>query len=302
MTSTLQPRAVLVTGASSGIGRATALDLARRGYRVFAGVRRDADAESLRAAAPSGIECVLLDVTEAESRARARAQLEAAVGDNGLHGLVNNAGVSLSGPIEAVDLDVMRNQFEVNVIAVVAMIQTFTPLLRKARGRIVNVSSMGGFVSAPFHGPYCATKFALEAITDSLRHELRPFQMEVSLIQPGSVDTQIWAKGTEFSRQVIEQFSPETRALYGEAATRSLRAAHSTAARAVSPDVVAALIAHALSAKRPKTRYVAGADARLVKVLRWMLPDRALDYCVQLALRADSRSASPQQIAPVAKS
>lgn len=286
-----QSRAVLVTGASSGIGRATAIDLARRGYRVFAGVRREVDAASLRADAPSNLECVLLDVTDAESCARVRAQIEQAVGDNGLYGLVNNAGISLSGPIEYVDLDVLRRQFEVNVFAVVAMIQAFTPALRRARGRIVNVGSMGGFISAPFQGVYCATKFALEALSDSLRHELRPFQIEVSLIQPGSIDTQIWAKGTEFSRQHIEQLSPEAKALYGDAASRSLQAAYSTAARAVAPKVVADLIAHALTAKRPKTRYVAGPDARAFKVLRWMLPDRALDYCLQLGLSAAAKTA-----------
>lgn len=292
--SNSQPRAVLVTGASSGIGRAAAIDLARRGFYVFAGVRREVDAESVRADAPRNLECVLLDVTQSESRARARAHIEQSLGDNGLYGLVNNAGISLPGPIECVELDVLRRQFEVNVFAVVAMIQAFTPAMRRARGRIVNVSSMGGFISAPFQGAYCATKFALEALSDSLRHELRPFGIEVSLIQPGSIDTKIWAKGTEFARQIIEQLSPEAKALYGAAVSRSLRAACSGAARAVAPEVVADLIAHALTAKRPKTRYVAGPDARALKILRWLLPDRALDYCVQLGLSAAANNAPPE--------
>jgi NAD(P)-dependent dehydrogenase (short-subunit alcohol dehydrogenase family) len=276
---------------------------------VFAGVRRLVDAEALRAEATSELECVLLDVAEAESRHAALAHIERAVGAQGLYGLVNNAGVSLGGPIECLDLDVLRRQFEVNVFSVVAMVQAFAPLLRLGRGRIVNVSSMGGFVSAPFQGAYCASKFALEAVSDSLRQELGPLHVEVSLIQPGSIATQIWSKGTEVARQDIERYSSETKALYGDAAVRYLRAAQSTAARAVSPDVVAAQVARALTSKRPRTRYVAGPDARLVKALRWILPDRAMDRLVQLGVSAAARSASrgsgpsgPREVAPLRRS
>jgi NAD(P)-dependent dehydrogenase (short-subunit alcohol dehydrogenase family) len=270
-------RTVVISGASTGIGRCAALTLAERGWLVFAGVRRDEDANALRAQAPRELRPILLDVTDSASIERARAEVEQVVGVDGLGGLVNNAGISLNGPLEFMDLSSLRLQFEVNVIGQVAVIQAFLPLLRRARGRIVNIGSMGGYISNPFQGPYCASKFALEAISDSLRRELRPWGLEVSLIQPGSIDTRIWEKGKTQASTAIEGYSEQARTLYGEMSRKMLEAVDKVAGRAIAPDVVAGLVCHALESSRPRTRYRAGFDAKLVRALTWLLPDRAVD-------------------------
>jgi NAD(P)-dependent dehydrogenase (short-subunit alcohol dehydrogenase family) len=179
--------AVLVTGASSGIGEATASHLASLGFRVFAGVRKDEDAERLR----ERVTPVKLDVVDEESIATARREVEEAAPD-GLAGLVNNAGVSVSGPVEFIPLEELRRQLEVNVIGQVAVTQAFLPAIRRARGRIVNVSSVGGRVALPLMSPYNASKFALEAVSDSLRREVRQFGVHVAVVEPGAIRTRIW--------------------------------------------------------------------------------------------------------------
>src|SRR4051812_39464080 len=181
------PRAVVVTGASTGIGEA----IARRmdaGFRVFAGVRKEEDAERLRAAG-ANIEPVLLDVTDQASIDAAAATVKAAVRDQGLAGLVNNAGIAVSAPLEFLPVDELRNQLEVNVVGQVAVTQAFLSDIRTAKGRIINIGSIGGKVAFPLAGAYAASKFAMEAITDSLRRELRPWGIEVSIVEPGGVKT-----------------------------------------------------------------------------------------------------------------
>ena len=267
---------VLITGTSTGIGRATALHLATCGFRVLAGVRRDADGAAVRALSPELIEPLTLDVTSSEDVARAAER----AGETGLDALVNNAGITYQGPIEQIDLDDLRFQLEVNLVGAVAMTQAVLPLLRASRGRIVMVSSIGGRRALPFLSPYNASKFALEAMSDSLRQEVRPQGIRVSIVEPGAVKTEIWRKGTEASEQAMASLDAEGRALYGDRLERMLEAANKTAARGVEPIEVAEAIAHALTASRPKTRYVVGADARIQLRLGSILPTRALDAVI----------------------
>ena len=195
-------KTVLVTGASTGIGEATALRLKGAGWDVLAGARKDADLERLRAA---GVTPVRLDVTDPQTIAAARAEL----GDRALGGLVNNAGVAVSAPIEFVPLDDLRHQLEVNLIGQVAVVQAFLPALREGRGRVVNVSSIGGRIALPMVGPYAASKFGLEAVSDSLRREVRPWGIHVALIEPGAVTTPIWDKGRETADRLEAEMGGE---------------------------------------------------------------------------------------------
>src|SRR5512135_1789031 len=184
MSNQIRDKSLVITGASTGIGRAGALYMARLGWRVFAGVRKQSDAASLRSEGADGLVPVLLDVTDETSIRHAVASVTEAIGTAGLSGLVNNAGIPYGGPVEHLALDKVRREFEVNFFGVISVTQAFLPLLRRARGRIVNMSSVGGMVSSPFVSPYSSTKFALEALSDSLRMELSPWHMEVAVVQP----------------------------------------------------------------------------------------------------------------------
>jgi NAD(P)-dependent dehydrogenase (short-subunit alcohol dehydrogenase family) len=283
-------RGVVISGASTGIGRAAALELDKRGYRVFAGVRREQDASALRAEGSHRLTPLMLDVTNAASLTAAAEHVQAALGGATarLVGLVNNAGISVSGPLEFLPLDALRQQLEVNVIGAVAMVQQFAPLLRRSRGRVINVSSVGGFVSTPFQGPYCASKYALEALSDSLRRELRPWGIEVILLQPGSIDTPIWEKGKAEARRALERWPERAHVLYGEAAERAMRAIEKVAERAVPTEVVVAKLCAALETKRPRTRYLAGMDALVLRTASWALPDRALDWFLRTAMKSEA--------------
>jgi NAD(P)-dependent dehydrogenase (short-subunit alcohol dehydrogenase family) len=269
--------AVVITGASTGIGRAAALRLARAGFRVFAGVRRESDAESLRREGLPGLAPVALEVSDPASISAAAKTVEDAVGSAGLAGLVNNAGVTNGGPIEYVELDELRRVLEINTIGPVAVTQAFMPLLRRARGRIVFVSSIGGRVSGPIIGPYGASKFALEALADALRMELRPWGMQVSVIEPGAIKTEIFAKARKLADEIVERLSPEARERYEEAARKVVDTFSGLERQALPADRAAQAIEHALTAARPKTRYLVGRDARAQALLARLLPDRWLD-------------------------
>jgi NAD(P)-dependent dehydrogenase (short-subunit alcohol dehydrogenase family) len=273
----------VVTGASTGIGRASALHLDSLGFDVHAGIRKEADAEALREAGSARLSPLMIDVTKGDSIAAAAASVgEAAPG--GLAGLVNNAGIPLAGPLEFVPLEDMRRQFDVNLFGLVAVTQALLPLLRRARGRIVNISSIGGRVATPFLGPYVASKFALEGLSDSLRAELRPWGIEVSLVEPGSVATEIWEKGQREADSMREKLSPEGHDLYGRQLDAFQRVADQTAARGISPHEVAKQVEHALTARRPKTRYLVGRDAKVRAVISTALPDRAVDRITERVL------------------
>jgi NAD(P)-dependent dehydrogenase (short-subunit alcohol dehydrogenase family) len=265
---------VVVTGASTGIGEATALHLKELGFDVRAGARRDEDAERLRA---GGVTPLRIDVTDPTSLAAAGEEL----GDAPLAGLVNNAGIAVSAPLEFVPIEELRRQLDVNLVGQVAVTQAFLPALRRGRGRIVNVSSIGGRVALPLGGPYAASKFGLEGISDSLRRELGQFGIEVSVVQPGGVKTPIWSKGEETAEEIAADLPPEAEQLYGDMVEVLRREAHRIAERdGMEPSRVARVIGHALTARRPKTRYLVGRDAKTRWAVAKRVPDRVMDRLI----------------------
>jgi NAD(P)-dependent dehydrogenase (short-subunit alcohol dehydrogenase family) len=265
---------VLVTGASTGIGEATALHLKELGFDSVGAVRKDEDAERLRAA---GLRTVKLDVTDGGSIVAAREEL----GEARIAGVVNNAGVAVAAPLEFVPLDQLRRQLEVNLIGQIAVIQAFLPALRASRGRIVNVSSIGGRVALPLLSPYNASKFALEAISDSLRRELQPQGVDVILIEPGGVKTPIWRKGDELAQEMTGDMPPEGERLYGRM-IEAIRAESTKIAEqsGVEPRVVAEVIGTALTTARPRTRYLVGRDAKVRARIAKVMPDRMMDRAI----------------------
>jgi NAD(P)-dependent dehydrogenase (short-subunit alcohol dehydrogenase family) len=265
----------LITGASTGIGEACARYLVERGWRVFAGVRQPADAERLAA---TNITPLILDVTQAEQIDAAMAAIRKELGGAGLQGLVNNAGIAVTGPLEYLPLDDLRLQMEVNFISQVAVTQASLPLLRLGRGRIANISSIGGRVASPFVGPYSASKFALEAFTDALRRELRPWKMHVASIQPGSIKTPIWEKSLAGGDSLLASLPAQAIALYGPVLQRVYRRAQFAGARGIPAEAVARAVHHALSARWPRTRYIMGRGTRTAIWFARRLPDELVDW------------------------
>jgi NAD(P)-dependent dehydrogenase (short-subunit alcohol dehydrogenase family) len=282
--TTKRAAAIVITGTSTGIGRAAALELDGRGFRVFAGVRSAAAAEQFRAAASVRLTPVELDVTDHAQIAAAAETIGEAVGDLGIAGLVNNAGIAVPGPLELLPIESLRRQFEVNVIGQVAVIQAFVPLLRKGRGRIVNISSSSGGLAPPYLGAYAASKFALEAITDSLRLELRNWGIGVSAVEPGPIDTAIWEKAANLAEQMAEGVSAEAMKLYEADLAAVRRAVAESTRTASSVDRVVRAVVHALTARRPKTRYFLGWGVRLPFKIFRMVPDRLRDQIVRRAM------------------
>lgn len=265
---------MLVTGASSGIGEACAVRLGAGGWRVFGGVRAPEDAEVLRA---RGIEPLSLDVTDAGQIAAAAETVGAE-----LDGLVANAGIAVAAPLELVPLDELRRQLEVNVVGQIAVVQALLPALRRSRGHVVLMGSIGGRSALPFLGPYAASKHALEAFADVLRVELEPWGIGVSIVEPASVRTAIWTKGAAHADALREATSPAAAELYAERMAK-FKSVALKRGPGVDPDVVAKVVEHALTASRPKARYVIGRDAHL---RAWIerLPTRLRDRILARAL------------------
>jgi NAD(P)-dependent dehydrogenase (short-subunit alcohol dehydrogenase family) len=254
------PKTVLITGASSGIGAACATRLVAKGWEVHAGVRTPGDA-------PPGTTEVILDVTDPPPL-----EFEQ------LDGLVNNAGIAIAAPLEDLPLDELRRQLEVNVVGQLAVTQAVLPALRAAKGRIVIVGSIAGRSALPFLGAYAISKFALEAMSDSLRLELAPDGIEVSLVEPGTIRTAIWTKPQPLAEVVSERYRARVERFRQIAAAR--------AAKAAPVDLVSDAIEHALTAERPKTRYVVGRDAKIRARIE-KLPDRTRDRVLTRALLKD---------------
>ena len=274
---------VLVTGASKGIGKAIALHLDSLGYHVFAGVRKQADGDTLRELASDRLMPLILDVTDAEQIAGAAEQVAAVTGDNGLYGLVNNAGVAASGPLEILSLDSLRWQFEVNVFGQVAVTQALLPLIRKAKGRVIMMSSISGKWSFGFIGAYGASKYALEGVANALRQELHPWGIHVSTILPGVIDTPIWETSTNWVQQQIDTgaFAAEGVALYREALDNAMALNSAGDENGIPPLRVAEKVQQALTAKTPSTRYYVGKDAQVMRVLVNLLPPRWVDVLMR---------------------
>lgn len=280
--------AVVITGASTGIGRETALYLAGKGRRVLAGVRKPVDGEALVDALPSearasggSIEPLLIDVADGASISRAAAEVGERLGDARLLGLVNNAGVAIGGPQEHLPLDDWRRTLEVNVFGLVDTTQKLLPRLIESRGRVVNVSSIGGRIATPMMGPYAASKFAVEGLTESLRHEVRHLGVWAATIQPGMVKTEIWRKGDERIVETKSLLPATALERYAPFVAAFERFSHAGKTRGIAPVAVARAIEHALFARRPRTCYPVGPDARMLTLLRWLLPDRAFEWMVR---------------------
>lgn len=275
----MPPGTVLVTGASTGIGHATVLHLRELGFDPIAAVRKNEDAERLAA---QGARTARIDVTDADQIAAARE----ALGDEPLAGLVNNAGIAVAAPLEFLPIDRLRQQLEINLVGQVAVTQAFLPALRRARGRVVNVSSIGGLVGLPLVGAYAASKFGLEGVSDSLRRELRAQGVEVVLIEPGGVKTPIWKKGERLADEMTEGMPPEAERLYGRM-MEALRAetAKIEQERGIEPREVAEVIGRALTTPRPRARYLVGRDAKMRAPMAKILPDRVMDRLIGRALR-----------------
>lgn len=268
---------VLVTGTSTGIGEATALHLDELGYRVFAGVRREADAESLRERGSERMLPVILDITD-ESRVETVVdEIRSIVGPAGLHGVVNNAAIAVGGPIEYLPLEYWRRQLEVNVVGLVSVTRLAMPLVRDALGRVVLVGSIGGKIATPMLGPYAASKFAVEAIADCLRMEMADFGISVSLIEPGHTRSAIRTKGIQMIGDLEEQLPAEALERYRPRLERIRSGLEAPTDYGTDPLVVARVIARALKTAYPKPRYAVGRDARLGAALARLLPDRARD-------------------------
>ena len=276
-------QSALVTGSSTGIGRATALRLDAAGWRVFAGVRREEDAGSLRAEASKRLTPIMLDVTDGEAIAATLELLSAELGTEGLVGLVNNAGVAVPSPLETIPIEDFRRQVEVNLTGQVAVTQALLPLVRSARGRIVFVSSIGGRIAFPLTGAYHAAKFGVEAVGDVFRQELRPWGISVSIVEPGSIDTAIWDRGErEFDEMGDRSLARDQ--LYGKAIASYRKVVRKLAERGIPPAKVADAIEHALTAQRPRARYLVGLDAKLQARAKPVIPTRVFDRIVARAM------------------
>ena len=271
-------KSVLVTGASTGIGEACALRLDRLGHRVYAGVRSEEHARGLRRRGSDRIVPVFLDVTD-------QAQIDAAakqIGGGGrLDGVVNNAGIGRGGPLEYLPLEVWREQLEVNVLGQVAVTKAVLPFIRAAGGRIVFIGSIGGRVATMLMGPYNASKFAIEAIGESLRSELHPWGIGVSVVEPGAIKTPIWDKARQQADRLERALPEEARTRYARHIAAIRKAIEMQDRQGVSPDKVAAAVERALFSPRPKTRYLVGTDARVQALLVRWLPDRTREAIIR---------------------
>ncbi len=283
--------AVLITGTSTGIGKACALELDKMGFRVFAGVRKEKDGESLMQAASGNLTPVSLDVSDYQQISAAFALVSQSVGDAGLAGLVNNAGIGVFMPVEFVTSQALRLQYEINVFGVVEVTKAFLPLIRKARGRIVNISSAEGKMTLPLLGPLASSKHALESISDALRMELYPWGIHVSVIEPGWVKSAANEKIKTDGEAFLEKLSPEGKGLYGEKYKNFMDVAMENLKKpgaATPAEDIAIKVVHALTARRPKTRYVVGNLAKQMMMMKKWLPDRLSD---RLFIRAVGMSA-----------
>lgn len=272
-----QNQSVFITGASSGIGRATALLLAERRFQVFAGVRKASDGEALRSESAGRIVPIQIDVTDPAAVAAAAGEVSKTLGDRGLDGLVNNAGIGTPAPVEYLNAETLRRQFEVNVFGQISVTQAFLPLIRRAKGRIVNVGSAGSHIAIPFGGALCGSKGAFTLLSEALRLELRPYGIHVCLIEPGAISTPAVDKTLGDAESIIASLPPEGAARYGDKLREFVRRGHARETNGSRPEVVGKAILHALTSRRPRLRYAVGKDARMLLTLPRLVPERALD-------------------------
>lgn len=281
MTANMRQEAVLITGASSGIGRASAVRLTRAGFRVFAGVRKEEDAARLSREGGGMLVPVELDVTREASILAARQTIEGTLAGQGLAGLVNNAGVGACAPLEYLRPEMLREVFEVNFFGQVAVIQTFLPLVREARGRIINIGSAGIHLALPFGSPLGASKAAFRSLNDTLRLELRPFGISVSMIEPGFIRTPAVEKTLGDAEGTIRALPPDGARRYGAVLREFMRRGEQQENAGSPPETVARVVLQALTQRRPRAHYPAGKGATAISTLARFAPDRVMDLLVR---------------------
>jgi NAD(P)-dependent dehydrogenase (short-subunit alcohol dehydrogenase family) len=280
--STENQEIVIITAASSGIGAATARELARRGFHVLARVRRDEDADAIRG---PGIEPLFIDITNPD---HIRALADRVHGDSqgrAVRALVNNAGIGVNAPVEVFPLNEWRRLFEVNFFGHIAVTQTLLPTLIRSKGRVINISSVGGKVAMATYGPYAGTKFALEAVSDSLRREIAPLGVQVVVVEPGAVQTKIAGRAIAKAHEVASTMTLEQSQRYGRLVQTITAQAASATERGLPADAAAKVLAKAVTPRKPRTRYVFGRTTAVMTFLALILPDRILDRVIAAALR-----------------
>ncbi|WP_370332282.1 SDR family NAD(P)-dependent oxidoreductase [Mycolicibacterium hippocampi] len=297
MTLSSESELAVVTGASTGIGAATAHELARRGFHVLAGVRRERDADAIRA---PGIEPLIVDITDPDHVQTLATRVYDDPQRHRLRALVNNAGVGVNAPVETYPLNQWRRLFEVNLFGHIAVTQALLPALIRAQGRVVNISSVGGRIAMPTYGPYAATKFSREAVSDAMRRELAPSGVRVVVVEPGAIKTEMPGRAIATAADLASRMTVTQRERYGALvhAINAQTAAHSGSG--LPPQAAADVIARAVTVRHPRTRYTVGREAALLALVR-VLPDRMLDRMLAAALRpyranamAMSASATPR--------
>lgn len=270
-------KSIMITGSSSGIGKASALLLAHNGFQVFAGIRKAQDGENLKREAQTNLVPIIIDVTDPASIREAVLSVTDQLNGRGLGGLVNVAGIGISGPLEYVTPEDLHRTFEVDVFGQIAVTQAFLPLIRRAHGRIVNISSVGAHIAIPFGGVLTACKSALGSLSDALRLELRPFGIRVCVIEPGAIRTPAVDKTLGHVEETIRGLPRDGAVQYAEMLRTFSERAYAREKNGSPPEVVARAVHHALTSRRPKIRYVVGKDAKPLAVLPRLLPDVVLD-------------------------
>ena len=281
---------IVVTGASTGMGAATARELARKGFHVLAGVRRHADADALRA---EGIEPCILDITVESDVAAIADRVASDPLRRPLRALINNAGIAINAPVETLPIAQWRKQFEVNLFGQIAMIQALLPALLISAGTVVNISSVGGKVVLPTYGAYAGSKFALEAVSDALRREVSDVGIKVVVVEPGAVKTEMAERGIATAEALMADMTAAQLARYDNLAAAVTAQARSFGEDGVSAEHAAKVIAKAATASRPRTRYTIGRDAAILLRVSRVVSDRVLDRIVRLNLRSFAKSSAP---------
>ncbi|MCV7408476.1 dehydrogenase [Mycobacterium florentinum] len=291
---------IVVTGASTGMGAATAKELARRGFHVLAGVRRDADADALRADGPEGLEPVILDITMESDVAAIADRVASDPLRRPLRALINNAGIAINAPVETLPIIQWRKQFEVNLFGHIAMTQALLPALLLSSGTVVNISSVGGKVVLPTYGAYAGSKFALEAVSDALRREVAKLGIKVVVVEPGGVKTEMVERGIATAQELKANMTAAQLARYGDLTTAVTAQAESFTEAGVSAEHAAKVIAKAATSSRPRTRYTIGRDAAILLRVSRLVSDRALDRIVRMNLRSFVKDSSEKTSAATA--
>ncbi len=267
---------ILITGASTGIGKATALYLDKCGYHVFAGVRKKEDADKLKEEASPMLKPIFLDVTDSETIKQAVDEINSET-DGKLFGLINNAGIGISGVLETLSIEDIRKVYDVNVFGLMNVTKAFIPLLRETRGRIINIGSSLGFISYPGTSAYSSSKFAVRAINDTLRLELKHFGISVSLVSPGAVESEIWNKSKNYKEKLIRSADPEIIGKYQELVKFGEKL--NDKIKPIPAIEAAKVVAKSLQHKKPNRYYYVGSDVKVVAKLSY-LPKSILDWMI----------------------